>query len=115
MRCRGNWGDCMIGAAPADLAPVVEVSFSIHGQWVPADHGFALYSAIARISPAVHANPHVTILPLRGLPSGDRTLALNVGSRLRMRLPADLLPAVLPLAGKTLLVDGARLLLGVPM
>jgi CRISPR-associated protein Cas6 len=100
--------------ATAPSAPVIEVRFPIRGKYVVADHGFALYSAIARLLPSVHANQDMTILPLQGLPSGDRVLWLSEDARLRMRLPADQLPAVLPLAGKTLLVDGARLLLGVP-
>jgi CRISPR-associated protein Cas6 len=95
-------------------APVIEVRFPVIGPCIAADHGFALYSAIARVLPSIHANQDMTILPLQGLPSGDRTLSLSGDARLRMRMPADQLPVVLPLAGKTLLVDGARLLLGVP-
>lgn len=104
----------MAVATAASAAPMIEVRFAVRGKYVAADHGFALYSAIARVLPAVHANQDMTILPLQGLPSGDRTLSLSGDARLRMRLPADQLPVVLPLAGKTLLVDGSRLLLGVP-
>src|SRR5438445_5713163 len=102
-----------IAAAPS-AAPVIEVRFPVRGQSVAADDGFALYSARAGVVRSVHANQDMTILPLQGLPSGDRTLSLSGDARLRMRLPADQLPAVLPLAGKTLLVDGTRLFLGVP-
>ena len=53
--------------------------------------------------------------PIRGSYIGDGKLRLETrGSRLRVRMQAEDLPAVLPLAGKSLDLDGHFVRLGVP-
>lgn len=96
------------------VTTVLDVSFRIQGTWVPADHGYALFGAISRVAPDLHGDESVGVHPLRGSPSGERRLRLEPSSRLEIRVPADYVPAVLPLAGKQLEVDGATLLVGVP-
>jgi CRISPR-associated protein Cas6 len=92
----------------------IDLIFPANGSAIPRDHGYALYGAISRIVPAVHQSKEVGIFPIRGTSAGDGTLLLNERSSVRLRLPAERLPALLPLAGKALELDGHRLRLGVP-
>lgn len=93
---------------------VVDLIFSLTGKGIPHDHGYALYGAVARVVPTVHGAKDIGIFPIRGTAGGDRTLALSNHPALRIRLPADKIPALLPLAGKTLELDGHRIRVGVP-
>lgn len=95
-------------------ATVLDVNFRVQGSWVPADHGYALFAAISRVAPDLHSDERVGIHPLLGAPAGERRLRLLPASRLQIRLPAEHLSRVLPLAGNTLEIDGAQLLVGVP-
>ncbi len=92
----------------------IDIIFPAGGSMIPRDHGYALYSAISRIVPAIHQSKNIGIFPIRGSSAGDGTLLMNDRSTLRLRLPASQLPALLPLAGKALELDGHRLRLGVP-
>lgn len=96
--------------------PVIELQFPALGQTLPVDHGYALYGAIARVLKAVHdAAFTVRIGPIAGTYAGNGLLQLDQRrSRLRLRIPADAIPLVLPLAGQVLDVAGHRLRLGVP-
>lgn len=65
--------------------------------------------------PGLHgASSPVRVGPVNGLPAGPGRLRLDGRSRLRLRLPADEIPLVLPLAGARLEVAGHGLRLGVP-
>jgi CRISPR-associated protein Cas6 len=97
---------------------IIDVAFRILGKEnIPQDHGYALYSAISRLHPILHAADWLAIHPISGFPS-QRGLALTPRSRLQLRLPSEKLPAVLPLAGKPLVLSTAngtvRIRLGVP-
>lgn len=94
--------------------PVVDVVFRLKGRSAPVDHAYVLYSAISRRVPALHEHPQVAIAPLRGHLIGDRRMALDDSARLVLRLPADLIPATLPLAGSVLNLAGDTLVIGVP-
>lgn len=94
--------------------PYVDVSFPLRGVALHADHGFALYSAITQAVPALHGDEALAIQAVAGLPGPDRMLSLTPDARLRLRVPGDRVGTVLPLAGKSLLVDGDRLQVGVP-
>jgi len=94
----------------------IELHFPILGSVIPADHGYDLYAAMCRIIPELHGDRcPLRIGPIRGTYTGKGILQLvaNV-SRLRLRLPADSIPLVLPLAGKLLVIGGQRVRLGVP-
>ena len=101
-------GDSSVGAQFIDLV------FPIQGKMVPVDHGFALYGALSRISPALHRSENVAIHRIRGKYCGEGLLSLSSLSRLSIRMPADELPVYLSLSGKSLDVDGHTLQLGVP-
>lgn len=94
----------------------IELHFPVLGAEIPADHGYALYGALSRLLPMLHTHEiSVRIGPIRGTYVGDGKLRLEPrGSRLRIRLRPDHLPAVLLLAGKSLDLDGHSVRLGVP-
>src|SRR5438552_18985179 len=79
----------------------VEVHFSVSGSSLPTDHAYALYSALTDRVPALHD----TRLPWRvagiaGRYAGNGLLQLErPRSRLRFRLPAEHIPALLAVVG----------------
>jgi CRISPR-associated protein Cas6 len=96
------------------VQPKVDLSFPLRGSHIPADHGYALFSALCRYLPWLHGADDVGVHPIQGRLSGARQLQLEPVSRLTFRLPVDRIGAVLPVAGKRLDIEGAPLLVGVP-
>lgn len=93
----------------------VELAFLLTGDTLPVDHGYALYGALSRVLPEVHTDAlPVAVGSVHGSPTGNGKLRIGECSRLRIRAPASLIGALLPLAGKALDVDGCRLRIGVP-
>lgn len=101
-------------AAAPSIVDCVDLLFPVQGPSLPREHGYALYGAISRIVPSVHAARDVGIFPIRGTAGGNGTLLLTERSTLRLRVPATRLPALLPLAGKRLELDGHAIRLSVP-
>jgi CRISPR-associated protein Cas6 len=97
-----------------DVDAVVDLVFRLRGTVVPADHGYLLYAAIAKEVPAIHGDGAIGIHPLQGRLVGGRRLALGRASRLVVRLSAERIPELLPLAGRQLDVGGDGLMVGVP-
>ena len=92
------------------------VSFPLQGRHLPADHGFSLYSAITRRLRSLHGVSWLGIELINGIPWDKGVVALPTrGAALRLRLPVDKLPQVLPLAGARLQLEGHALRLGVPV
>ena len=102
-----------------DNIHVVDLFFHVQGKEVPVDHGYALYSAISRILESgeenkwLHNADNVGLLPIRGHYAGQGKLVLDQHARFGLRLPVNLIPKVLRLAGKRLDVDGEALRIGV--
>lgn len=94
--------------------PHIDLAFRVIGTTVPVDHGYALYAAISRLVPALHATREVAVHPIRGRYRGEGELALLPPSRLTLRLPAHGIPSYLPLAGTVLALEGHPLRVGVP-
>src|SRR5262245_33159721 len=96
--------------------PMIELHFPVLGSSLPVDHGYALYSALCRLLPAMHVEgSQIFLAPIGGQFNGNRLLHLEPGSsRLRLRLPVERIPSALPLAGKSVEIDGHRIRLGVP-
>jgi len=96
---------------------ILELQFPVLGPSIAADHGYALYGALAHHVAALHTDENgLAIAPINGQYSGNNQFALDVRrSRLRFRLPDDRIASLLPLAGKALDVGGHRIRLGVPM
>lgn len=92
---------------------VVDLSFPLTGASVPRDHGYALYAAITTHIPTLHEADWFGVHPIGGRAADDAIL-LGRGAELRLRLPADHIPDVLPLAGARLDVGGAHVRLGAP-
>jgi CRISPR-associated protein Cas6 len=100
----------------AQMGPTVNLYFPVLGTTLPTDHGYALYGALARALPPLHeAEARVLVGPILGRYVGDKTLQVEPKwSNLRLRLPAEDIGKVLPLAGKALEVDGHKIRVGVP-
>ena len=93
----------------------VDLLFSAHGDTIAIDHAYPLYGAISRLVTAFHdSTSHIRFAPISGLRGEPGRLRLTDRSFLRIRLPADSIPTVLPLAGKKLDVAGASVRLGPP-
>jgi CRISPR-associated protein Cas6 len=92
----------------------LDLAFRLTGARIPVDHGYALYAAVSRVLPGLHADREIGIHPIRGHYIGGDAFHLSRFSRLILRLPPDRIPHVLKLAGKILDVDGDRLRIGVP-
>lgn len=96
---------------------IVEAAFGLQGDSIPVDHGYALYAALSHLPDTglwLHATDAIAIHPIRGRYVGDGRLKLGKHSRLCIRLPAECLPRILPIAGKSLELGGQRLRIGIP-
>jgi CRISPR-associated protein Cas6 len=95
--------------------PTVDLCFPVLGQTLPTDHAYALYSALSDRLPVLHAeDAPVGIASVNGTYTSNGTLQLDRRSHLRLRLPAERIAEVLPLAGQALLIAGHSVRLGVP-
>lgn len=101
----------MTTTPPADR---VDLEFALAGTVVPRDHGYALFGALARVLGDLHGAPWLAVHPLAGVPRDDGLLALQRRrGGLQLRVDPAQIPRVLPLAGKTLDIDGHRVQVGV--
>ena len=99
-----------------DRCPCINVSFSVAGKQLPADHGYLLYSAISKSFSSLHGIDWLAIELISGFPSGRGLIALpERDATLRLRIPADHYRDVLPLAGKRLDIGGHQIRLGLPV
>ena len=94
--------------------PHVDVQFPVHGTLIPVDHGYHLFSAASQIIPALHGDAEMGIHPMSGTPMGNRCQAITERSCLTIRLPAERIKEVLPLAGKALNLGEHTVRVGVP-
>lgn len=106
--------------------PKVDVCFKLSGSRIPADHGYALYSAICRRVPEIHPPTEDTkgaggdgrlwsevgIQQINAAPVGNRQLQLQPNSRLRIRIERERIDAVLPLIGEELALGDACVRVG---
>lgn len=95
------------------MSQVVDVAFPLRGGPLPLDHGFVLFSALARVCPAIHAEDGWGVHPVFGVRDGSR-LDLEVRSRIKVRLPVSMISEVMGLAGATIEVAGQPVSLGFP-
>lgn len=93
---------------------IVDLVFPVAGANIAREHGYSLYAALSRLIPGLHSSEGIGIFPIRGTPAGEALLDLGPQSTLRIRVPADRLPVLLPLAGKAIEVDRHHLRIGVP-
>ena len=100
------------------MTPILDILFRVIGTEVPADHGYALFGALSRIMESdddrwLHGNPAIGLHTIRGAPGGPGRYLLGDGARLGLRLPTELVPRTLKLAGMSIELDGCRVRLGV--
>lgn len=96
------------------MSTIVDVRFRLRGSHAPALHAHALYGAICEALPACHEAPWLGIHTLHGRLEGDQAVRLYDGTRLALRVPAERIPLVLGLVGRTLDLRGHKLVVGVP-
>jgi CRISPR-associated protein Cas6 len=92
----------------------IDLGFPLRGTSIPRDHGYSVYGALSRAVPALHGATWLGVHPVAGTLLDERTLVLRDTARLFLRLPVERIPDVLPLAGQTIEIAGARLVLGAP-
>lgn len=93
----------------------IDLVFPVQGSELPTDHAYPLYAALAGRLPALHNGElSIAIASIGGNYVGSGKLAVGPHSKLRLRLPVEQIPTVLPLAGSPLEIAGQRLRLGVP-
>ena len=100
------------------MNPVVDILFRITGAEVPADHGYALFSALSRNLETetdrwLHGNPHIGLHTIGGTLLGNGRRLIGRNARFGLRLPSDLLPRSLKLAGKSIDLEECKLRVGV--
>ncbi|MFP4123371.1 MAG: type I-MYXAN CRISPR-associated protein Cas6/Cmx6 [Coleofasciculus sp.] len=100
------------GASPIEL--FVNLSFSIQGQMLPADHGFGLFSALSKLCAAIHQQNEIQILTIPGIPDRQGKIALTDRSRLLIRLPITKIPSVYAIAGKRVHIGNHPIQIGIP-
>lgn len=91
----------------------VEASFPILGRSLPEDNGYAIYAALSAAL-GEHLPQDVAVASVGGRRRPGSAIALDRGSHLCVRLPADRIAVVLPLAGRYLDVEGHEIGLGIP-
>jgi CRISPR-associated protein Cas6 len=75
----------------------LELQFSLRGQTLPADHGYALYSCVKKIcqdnSQIIlnenNLSPEILISSIPGIPDRSGIIYLDRNSRFRLRCPAE--------------------------
>lgn len=94
--------------------PYVDLNFRVQGKELPSDHSYALYAALSHFQTQIHSLEGISVQPINGLHTENGVLTLSNASCLRIRLPAELVPLLYPLAGKQLIIDDHKIWLGIP-
>ncbi len=99
---------------------MIDLLFRVNhiGDGIPADHGYALFSAISRIveSPSdkwLHENKDVGLHLIRGMRAAAGKILPDDMAEFGLRLPQELIVRALNLAGKKLDLDGSIVRIGV--
>jgi len=97
------------------LEPFIDLCIPVRGSQLPADHGYALFSAIAnRLPENIKEHHDISILTAAGFGDRKGKILLTDHSHFRIRLPITKLPMVYSLAGKTLKLGVHEVQLGIP-
>ena len=94
--------------------PTIDLAFDVRGTTIPLDYGYALFCSLCRIVPALHGDRRVGVHPIRGVRQAPRRLTLVPQSKLRLRMPSEMIGAYLAIAGADLDLDGSSLRVGIP-
>ncbi|MGB7441136.1 MAG: type I-MYXAN CRISPR-associated protein Cas6/Cmx6 [Coleofasciculaceae cyanobacterium] len=93
---------------------IINLSFPVSGNELPADQNYRLYAAISKQFPQLHRLNGLAINTIPGIPNQRGTIHLTPSSRLILRLPVEAIAQVYPLAGQTLDIGGYLIQLGNP-
>ncbi|MGO9919294.1 MAG: type I-MYXAN CRISPR-associated protein Cas6/Cmx6 [Isosphaeraceae bacterium] len=93
---------------------VIDLSFVLVGTTIPLDHGYALFSAICRVVPALHGDRRAGVHPIPGRQTAPGILSLTSRSRLKLRLPSEEIAPYIAVAGQSLGLDGHPVRVGIP-
>ena len=100
------------------MNPILDILFGSSVRKFPTDHGYALFSALSGVLETendrwMHGNPSIGLHTIRGVNLGNGKRRISPNARLGLRLPSELLPRSLRLAGISLNLDGCKLRIGV--
>ena len=90
----------------------VDMVFSIRGNSIARDHGFALWRELRTCLPWLDAEAHAGIHAIRGAPANDDMLLLTQRTKLVLRLPQARVVDAQSLHGRQLDLDGHLLQIG---
>ncbi len=93
---------------------VVDLWFPFTGRSLPADHGYALYSALCGALPELHGADWWGLHTVRGRRDGKGAILFGRHARFGMRIFVGELTRVVPLSGAELDVGGHSLCLRAP-
>lgn len=97
---------------------IVDVTFPVVGKTLPAEHGYALFSAFCYQVAGFHApeRKHESwgLLTTPGELTGDGGLILDETARVGLRVPIGRMADVMQLAGQEFTIDGHVIQLGSP-
>src|SRR4051812_10857473 len=94
---------------------LIDAVFPVRGECLSADSLYWLYSALSHLVPAFHdPGSRVRFSAIGGEVAGKGLVRLTSTSCLRVRLPAEQVATVLPLASSKLQVGEHHIHLGVP-
>lgn len=88
------------------VAEVVDVTFSLRGDAIAADHAQRLWDGLCERLPWLEDEAAAGVHPIAGGSGSEGVLYLNRRARLTLRLPASRIDAVQGLAGATLDLGG---------
>ncbi|MEM6371129.1 MAG: type I-MYXAN CRISPR-associated protein Cas6/Cmx6 [Myxococcota bacterium] len=89
-----------------------DATFSVTGDLLPIDHGYALFSAVSRLVPQIHEHPAWGLQTIPGRQAEKGLLSLGKSSALRVRLPTEHVGFLFPLIGAQLNVANHELRVG---
>jgi CRISPR-associated protein Cas6 len=92
----------------------IDLCFPVGGGPLPTDHAYLLFAALSRLHRHFHEPGGPRFAPINGDRGERGHIRLFGRSRLRVRLPADQIADLLPLAGRSLDVGGHTVRLGAP-
>jgi CRISPR-associated protein Cas6 len=106
----------LIGIFVENSTMQIEVAFPVTGELIPTDHAYLLYSALTRCVHTFHdAKGHVRFAPINGDRGEKGKIRIMSRSRLRVRLPAEQISVILPLAGRILEIGEHSIILRPPV
>jgi CRISPR-associated protein Cas6 len=91
---------------------VTDVQFDIQGTLLPIDHGFALFTELARLLPWLADEPLGGVHAIHGADTGHGELILNRRTKLMIRMVSARVPELMQLSGQSINIGGNKLEIG---